>query len=303
MTSTTAFSPDALLSQASAVRFLNADREADATVQSANAPLCVHLHGRFWSSSWLDFDELYYLFRNFALTVTSYVLHVACLTDLSKKTWIMSRHAMADATAIRTEKIFQENLLTRSINAHREDSSDFYLQSPHKIAFVTHPNPDQMNFFHQDGVCRGMCHWFISLYFKTQGRFATPEEHVRAVGRRFEHGASRQSAFLHSLTLPPIYDLLQLNVQHDNSKIKVAGKAAEEILREFQRRVPGVYGIYTSSHQVVYIKIDDNQQYLFDPNTGCIKITSTQLFKNAMKPYFESHDSSREILIDRYSPR
>jgi hypothetical protein len=210
---------------------------------------------------------------------------------------------MADATAIKAQKVFQTNLLSRSINTHRQNTSDYYLHSPLRTSFATHTNSTSLDFFHQEGVCRGMCHWFIFLYFKTQGRFANPEQHIRAVGQQFEQGAARQPAFLQSLALAPLYDLLKLNVHQDNSKISTAGKTPEQILREFQCRAPGVYGIYTSSHQVVYIKIDDNQQYLFDPNVGCIKITSTQLFKNAMERYFESHNNARDILIDRYSTR
>jgi hypothetical protein len=303
-TTTAVFNPQVLLTPTTIAHFLNGEQEA-AEIARFVPPTSTStsaLHTHFWDA-WIDTDELYSLFSSSILTIASYLLHAVCLTDLSKKTWVMSRHAMADATAIKTQKIFQANLLSRSINMHRKDTSDYFLQKPIRTSFVTHPDSTSLNFFHQEGVCRGMCHWFIYLYFKTQGRFTDLEQHVRAVGQQFEQGASRQPAFLHSLTLPPLYDLLRLNVHQDNSRISVAGKTPELILREFQARVPGVYGIYTSSHQVVYIKIDDNRQYLFEPNTGCLKITSTQLFKNAMERYFETHDNTRDILIDRYSPR
>jgi hypothetical protein len=124
---------------------------------------------------------------------------------------------------------------------------------------------------------------------------------MRALGRQFETGASRQPAFLHALTLAPLYDLLRLNVHKNISTISVKEKTSEQIVREIQCRTPGIYGIYTSTHQVIYIKIDDQHQYLFEPNTGTIKITSAMLFKNAMQRYFDTHDSSREIVVDRYS--
>jgi hypothetical protein len=299
-----AFTPQVLMTQATVECFLNGEQEA-AEISRFTPPASTSMsshHGRLWDA-WIDTDELYSLFSSFFLTVASYLFHAVCLIDLSKRTWVMSRHAMADATAIKTQKIFQANLLCRSINTHRKDTADYFLESPIPTPFVAHPNSTSLNFFHQDGICRGMCHWFIYLYFKTQGCFTDPEQHVRAVGQQFEQGASRQPAFLHSLTLPPLYDLLRLNVHQDNSKVRVTGTTPEQVLREFQCRAPGVYGIYTSSHQVVYIKIDDSRQYLFDPNIGCLKITSTQLFKNAMDRYFETHDNTRDILIDRYSPR
>ena len=288
---TVTFNPHALQAQASVAQFLNGEQEANEILRSVSVPT----HGS-------DTNELYCLFSGFVLTITSYFLHAICLTHLSKKTWVMSRHAMTDAAAIKAQKVFRENLLSRSTNSHRLDTSDYYLQSPLRIPFVTQPNFESLNFFHQDGICRGMCLWFIFLYFKTQGRFIDPKQHVRAVGQQFEQGAARQPAFLHSLALAPVYDLLKLSVQQDNSKISAAGKTQEQILSEIQCRSPGVYGIYTSLHQVVYIKIDDYEQYLFDPNIGCIKISSRPLFKNAMERYLESHDNTRDILIDRYSP-
>ena len=286
------FNPQVLLTQASVAQFLNGEQEVNEILHST--PSLHHNHPS-------DTNELYYLFSNFVLTITSYFLHAICLTHLSKKTWVMSHHATADANAIKAQKVFRENLLSRSINHHRLDTSDYYLQSALRIPFDTHPNSTSLNFFHEDGICRGMCYWFIFLYFKTQDRFTSPEQHIRAVGQQFVQGSARQPAFLHSLALPTLYNLLKLNVHQDNSKISVAGKTQEQILLEIQRRAPGVYGVYTSSHQVVYIKINDNEQYLFDPSTGCIKISSTQLFKNAMERYFESHNHAIDILIDKYS--
>ncbi|MGC1879014.1 MAG: hypothetical protein WA678_06540 [Rhabdochlamydiaceae bacterium] len=293
---TTPFKPDVLLTQASAARFLNGEQEAAEIMHRTTSSSTSSDQGR-------STDQLYYQVSGIILTVTSYLLRLVCLSHLSKRVWVMSRHAIADATAIKTQKIFQATLLARSINTHRKETADYYLQPPLQTPFATCPKATRLNFFHREGVCRGMCFWFIFLYFKTQHHFSNPEQHVRAVGQQFSQGASRQSAFLHSLQLTPLYDLLHLNVHQENSKISVAGKSQETILREFQLRVPGVYSIITSSHQVVYIKIDDNTEYLFDPNLGCIKITSTQLFKNAMERYINNHDPSCEILVDRNSPR
>lgn len=269
MTTTAVFNPKVLLTPASIAPFLNGEQEA-AEIIRRTPPASTSHPGHSWDA-WIDTDELYYLFHHIILTVASYLLHAICLTDLSKKTWVMSCHALADATAIKTQKVFQANLLSRSINMHRQDTSDYFLQSPIHTSFATCPDPASLNFFHQEGICRGMCHWFIYLYFKTKDQFTDPEQHVRSVGQQFERGASRQPAFLHSLTLHPLCDLLRLNVDQNNSGIGMAGKTPEQILREFQCRPPGVYGIYTSSHQVVYLKIDDNRQYLFDPTMDASK--------------------------------
>lgn len=281
-----------LTSPSTAVQFLNVDREAEAVVRSAREP----------SSPFpKDEDELSNYVRGLLLVIASYALHVVCFTDLSKKVWVMSRHAIADGEAISAQKVFKNHLLTRSINTHREDSEDYYLLPRLQTSFIPRErNSAHLNFFQSYGICRGMCYWFASLYLKTKGQCADPEEQVRAVGKQFERGASPQAAFLHSLKHNHVYDLLKLRVQEDESTIPYTGNTYDQICRKILVRVPGVYGIYTSTHMVLFIKIDDDRQYLFDPNVGCIKITGTDTLKTAMEPYLNHHDPSGEILIDRF---
>ena len=225
------------------------------------------------------------------------------MTGLSKKVWVQSRHVLSDATAIKTSQIFQANLLAKSVNTHRMDTADYFLRAPEKTTLETHPTPETLNFFHRDGICRGMCHWFVHLYFKTRGRLPDIEQHLKAIGQQFEQGASRQSAFLHALGFTPVYDLLHLNVRTDYSQISVTDNTEDQIITKLQLRPPGVYGIYTSTHQVVYIKLSESQQYLFDPNTGVVKVDSSLLFKKAMERYFETHDQTKKIYVDIYTPR
>ncbi len=289
--STVTFNSETLRTQESVAQFLSGEQEAGAIVNSsATATPPTHV------------DEVSSLVSGYLLTVAYWFLRLVCFTDLSKKIWVQSRHALDNAAAIKTQKVFQENLLARSINAHRKDTEDFYLQPSAPPSF-TDQITDSLNYFHNNGICRGMCYWFIHLYFKTQSSFSDPEQHLQAVARQFEQGAPRQAAFLQSIkNLPFLYDLLKLNLEEDVVKIKVEGKKTEEILQEMQPPHPGVYGINTSSHQVMLFKFVDNRQYLFDPMIGCVKISSPELFKNAMERYLETHDKKKEIILDSYSP-
>src|SRR6185369_16926526 len=135
------------------------------------------------------------------------------------------------------------------------------------------------------GICRGMNYWFIHLYFKTRHLFSDVEMQLAAVGKQFEQGASQQAVLLHSINLPSVYDLLKLNVRQDYSVISVEGRTQEQIINAMQMRPPGVYGIYTSSHHVVYIKVDESRHYIFDPNIGVVKVSTPALFKTAMENY------------------
>ena len=141
---TTTFNPNVFLTPASSQRFLNPDQEIAEIIHSS--PSSSH-HGRLLDADSFNTSELYYLFRGFLLTVASYLLHGACFTRLSKKMWVMSRHAIDDGTAIKTQKIFQNHLLSRSVNTHRQDTEDFYLQPPLRTSHVTYPDRTHMNFF------------------------------------------------------------------------------------------------------------------------------------------------------------
>ncbi len=300
---TTTFQSDFLQSQTSLNRFLSGDEQAAEILRATPSPAASTTQGRTWNNSWIDFDELHSLASGYFLTIASYFLHAICMTGLSKKVWVQSRHALSDAEAIKTSQIFQEKLLAKSVNTHRVDTPDYFLRSPAKTTLKTHPTQGTLNFFHQDGICRGMCHWFVHLYFKTRSRQPDADQHLKAIGQQFEHGASRQSAFLHALDFPAIYDLLPLSVRTDYSQIPTTGKTENLLIAELQLRPPGVYGIYTSTHQLVYIKINESQQYLFDSNTGVVKVDSSLLFKKAMERYFETHDQTQKIYVDIYTPR
>jgi hypothetical protein len=294
MTTRTAFRPQILLNNASVTSFLNGENEAAQIARYTHAPP---------SRKPQQSSELPYLVSHILLPLAHYLLRLICFSDLAKKVWVMSRHAIDDATAIKTQKIFQQNLLGRSINTHRKDTEDYYLQHPMRVPFATY-NEKNLEFFHKNGICKGMCYWFAFLYFKTKDRFTDPQQHIRAVTEQFAKGAPRQAAFLQSLKPASIYELLRLNVQEDSSKVSVAGKTRDQICRELQFRAPGVYGIITTSpHFVIYVKVDDNHEYLFEPNKGSINISTPELFKKAMDRYFDTHDSTKEISVDCLTPR
>lgn len=294
---TTTFQPDYLHSPIALGRFLSGNDELTAISQTSST---TEVNGRTWGH---NLDGLYHWVTGYFWTVGSYLLYILCMGDLSKKVWVQSRHALNNASAIKTECVFQNHLLVKSINTHRLDSEDQYLLPQMSTTLSTHKTPGMLNMFHSDGICRGMNYWFIHLYFKTRNSFSNVELQLSAVGKQFEQGAPRQAVLLHSLNLPSVYDLLKLNVHQDHSKILVEEKTEEQIITSMQLRSPGMYGIYTSSHQVVYLKIDESRQYLYDPNVGVIKVSTPALFKTAMENYLQSHDITKEIYIDKYTPR
>ncbi len=243
---TTTFHPEILLSATERARFFEGREEA---ISIGNYRADPQRAGRWDVTCLSELTELYHLTNAFFLMMTSYLLHGLCMTDLSKRLWVLSRHEHSEGTVIKTQRVFQENFLVRSINTYRKDIADFYLQSPIHFFLPGQTETCSADFFRSNGLCRGMCHWFVYLYFKTIGQFTTAEEHVRAVGAQFEQGASRQAAFLQGLNpLPALYELLRFHIQADYLNTTLQGKTHAELIRQIQSFEPGVYGIYVGNH-------------------------------------------------------
>lgn len=293
--------PYFLQSQASLHQFLSGEREAAAILQASFVNPEAE-QARIWGSPFSELNELYYIVSGLFLTIGSYFLHALCMTDLSKRVWVQSRHTTWGASVINAQRVFQSNLLAKSVNTHRLDAAHEYLHPPVNTLFSTYPSPGVLSFFHDHGICRGACHWFIYLYLKTRGHFLSVDHHLQAVCKQFENGASQQAVLLHSLQLELVYGLLRLRVDENCCNLSAGRQTDGQMIAQLQACPPGVYGIYTSTHQVVYIKVNESQRFLFDPNIGLIRLASPPLFKKAMEGYFQNHDSSQEIAVDRYTP-
>jgi hypothetical protein len=289
------YTPEVLSSRDSFQRFLSGD-EAAAALRPGQ-----HNLAHRWDATDFEVKEYCHWATTLFLTAVSYLLQGLCLTSLSNRVWVLSRHELAEARFAKAVRVFQDNLITRSINAYREEDAEFYSQIPTSI--TASPEPRPLN-FESFGLCRGMCYWYMHLFFKTQLRFVDPIEHLRALGDLFAQGAPIQAVLLHALPTEDdfLYEMADLDVEEGHAAIPTKDKRDEALIAEINRLDPGKYYIYTSNHVVVFIKMA-NQQFIFDPSTGTINVTSPLLFQNAMSCYFDLHDREKEIVIDRCMPR
>ncbi len=297
---TATLSPYFLQSTSSLTQFLSGRSEVatiEHTLPTPHTPLQSHSWNRCIDPNWL-----FYIVSEALLTTSSYLLYALCMTDLSKKVWVYSHHALNNAAIIQAEKVFHKAFLVKSVNSYRLDGAPEYLLPPVATSLPTHPNPGILQFFHPKGICRGICYWFVHLCFKTQGKFENADEHLIALGKQFEEGAPAQAVLLQALHPCAVYDLLHLNVREDFLKIAPRGKTDEQIVAELHGLPPGMHGIYLSNHMLVYRKIDETRQYLFDPSIGTFNVRPRFLFKKALERYLNSHDRSQEICVDLYTP-
>ena len=302
---TVPFHPIVLVSSVSLPRFLAGTEEVAAIIQAGQNPAALRLSDRWDVVCLAEVKELFHLCYGLILLSCKCLCDALCLSDLSKRAWVLACHEMTDGTLLRTQQVFQNNFLARSVNACRKDIADFYLQEPRLQYSLPGPGNNRvfdLQFFYGKGVCKGMCHWFVSLYFKTQHLFTDPKEHLRALGTQFEQGASRQAAFLQlPLHTREFCNFLNLNCHPDILAINSQGMTCEQLIQDIRSCPSGVYGVYIANHQIIYIKSDDGQEFFFDPNKGVLKIDSLFLFKYVIARYFKQHDPQKTIFVDRYS--
>jgi len=249
------------------------------------------------SDSWTQ--RIGYLTWFFFLKIAGYLSQCLCARSISRRCFVYSAHAHFAYQKEKLRSIFQNHLLAYAPNAHRKDTADFYL----------HPNISvldlsaQIEPFQKNGLCRGMCLWFAQLYYQTMDQFPNRDDHIRAIGKRFELGANRQAAFLQAMNTDTphfLFGLLPLQVQRNRAQINPPHDQAT--LAQQLRELPiGVYGIYTSNHMMLWIQEGQRRQFLFNPGVGTLSLPSPALLEKGLEDVLSLHDPNTAILIDQYS--
>jgi hypothetical protein len=173
-------------------------------------------------------------------------------------------------------------LISFSRNCPHLQASDIYLEPAIKLSDIQDPKvrelgfaeDPQVKFFHKKGECRGMCFWFAYLYFSCQGNFSSAYEHVLAVAKQFEEGASAPAILLQSLWIieDPLLGLEGTRKKVPFEKFKKEGAS-------FASKPVGFYSVGVGNHRINYIKISEEEAFIFDPNYGTWHIPCNQALK------------------------
>jgi hypothetical protein len=136
-------------------------------------------------------------------------------------------------------------------------------------------------------MCRGVSEWFLSLYLRTRHRFSSTSQHIRAVGKIFEHGAPYASALIQSMNAEDVsWRALKLKVTMDVLKERSPKTSLERIAKKIYRLPKGAYGVYflgNAPHRVNYIRESKGKRYLIDPAWGCLRISHRRLLERAIQ--------------------
>ncbi len=182
------------------------------------------------------------------------------------------------------------NILVPMMNQSRLDASDLYLSPPLKTSY------GMIHYSETSGHCRGITKWFNFLYLKTRSAFSSPENHIRAVSKRFRKGSPIEAAFIQSLhvsnpkkTHRPILKALRLKHNYKlierSNNIKTIAALAKKIYSLPQ----GCYDIQLpitekTGHGISFIR-EKKERFYIDANKGAINISNPQILESFISNY------------------
>lgn len=234
-----------------------------------------------WQIYWINFLSAFHtLITSRALKALHYLCKQLNLHSSKRIIKIAHLHLNKEQDRASAIKTHQAALISFSRNCPHLSSSDIYLEpsaklssiQDHHVRSLTYGYP-KVKWFHKNGECKGMCFWFVYLYLSCKGNFSDDHSHVLAVAKQFEEGAPSPAILLQSLWL--IESLLGI----EGSRRDVSFEKFEKDLAEFSNIPLGIYSVGVGTHRINYIKISQEEAYLFDPNFGTWHIPYNQAAK------------------------
>lgn len=308
MTHLTPFSSDIFESADTLRAYLTGQEAISQIHQMARSPISpagAKLNGKWEVVKWELYALAQELFSIF-LTAVSNLLHCIGATNLSKRCYVASRQAMAPTFFLRHYYQMGDNFLMSSLNAHRSDTADIYLHPPLAPGSAFEMDEKGVEFFHPKGICRGMVKWFSYLYFHTQDHFSDPDEHVKAVTQQFESGAPKEASLLQGLHEEAASQLLDLDQELNVLQCDPLHQTDRQIAEQLCALDPGVYVLYSSSHCVNWIRLNDGQGYFYDPTCGLDRILSAADLALCVREFSKTHTVTAampQLVCDRVSCR
>jgi hypothetical protein len=308
------FRPEILQSYPSFQKFLTGSEAIQEITLEAQSPKQIG-HGESlmqdrWKVAVMDISAAVKKICSVYVKAISSFLASIQATALSIYCLVLAHHLSYDQNMMKAFNIYQERLLVPSLNMHQLSTSDFYLSDPmptlavqdQKVRDVlfSHTQRPLIKFFHENGACRGISNWFAHLYFQTHDQFQDREAHLMAVAKQFSQGASREAALLHCVEdESKVLKLRNIEGISLFPWVESEGKK----LHQFLLTIPnGLFEVGLYRHRINLIKTDDDQFYIFDPNTGLLKLNREEAANFILRegPRF---DPSNRVYINMLVPQ
>jgi hypothetical protein len=268
------FNPAILNSFESLSHYLSGEEEVRAIVETPRQAGPVLSN---WEIVWicikLPFECLAYLI----LASLSELYSKFGYSDLAKRCKILSSYLFYDYQMLRTQILFGEKFIARSFAGYNPACDDIYLQPSiepgqlqdervKEVAFADYPT----EFYHEQGVCRGLGIWFFHIFSRLGPYFGGDlEGRIRAAARVLEKGAGVKAGLVHAL-YDPERELFNMRIRalfcmnQNNFTDHETGIA---LLQSCPR---GGYLVNFESHFLPFIKTEEGG-IIIDPAFGIFK--------------------------------
>jgi hypothetical protein len=160
-----------------------------------------------------------------------------------------------------------------------------------------------INFYHSEGICRGASFWFLYLFQKTAGHFATEKEHFIAVARQFINGVPRQAALLQTFCNAEAGLLDMKKIGAFEISLPQIMNHAPDLIKNIRSLSPQAYYLGVNDHGIVYVKFSESMGYIWDPAIGAIDCEGIDQAK-FLVDYFHAQYSKKgdkwPVMIEAY---
>jgi hypothetical protein len=171
-----------------------------------------------------------------------------------------------------------------------------------KIQKLTFSSRGGVKFNHQNGICRGMADWFISLALRTAHLFKGPREQMIALSSLYRQGGTAQAVMTHSIHADPEPSLLGFRHEYDVKKgaqefaLFRVGKHMvpldkDEFKKKFSKLENGYYHIGHKVHATVFRKVNNEWGFFMDPNLGLYEIKGPDLAEKFLTIAEDANDA------------
>ncbi|NGX59585.1 MAG: hypothetical protein KR126chlam3_00737 [Chlamydiae bacterium] len=155
--------------------------------------------------------------------------------------------------------------------------------------------------FYDRGNCRGGSLWFIFLYHKTRHLFDDPTKHLMAIARQFSTGMPRQAALLQAFN--DSTHLLKLR-KTKFPQLTVSLYELDHNLTKAQEKIQslpiGIYRVGAYHHSLVYVKLSEEKQLVWNPEFGLYPMKGEEMLKMIRKHHYVPGDPDSQIYFHQY---
>lgn len=159
-----------------------------------------------------------------------------------------------------------------------------------------------LSLFSDRGLCRGASLWFIYLLFKTEHLFESHQAHIKAVAEQFRTGIPKEATLLQALHESD--DLLHLE-KKDLLEHKVSLYELDHDHQSAEHKINslpmGIYRVGAYCHSMVYLKIDDSESYVWNPECGLYPMNGKEMLNMILRYHYKQGDPASHIYFHKFA--